>query len=388
MSAEPRRRHGRHARWLAVVLALLLVAAACGDDGDDEATDTTDGGSGEEASGELTPIKLQLQWYAQSQFAGYYAAVEKGFYEEEGLDVEIMEGAVEIVPQQVLGAGQADFAIAWVPKALVSREEGIDIVDIAQVFQRSGTLQVSWKEDDITTPEDLAGTTVGNWGFGNELELFAGIVGAGLDLDSDVEIVQQNFDMQALLDRQIDSAQAMTYNEFGILLQTEDPETGELYSPDQFNTINWNDAGTGMLQDAIWANADWLAEEGNDDIAKRFVKASLKGWIYCRDNVAECTEIVVANGAALDALHMEYMMNEINDLIWPSPDGIGMVDDALWAQTVDVATVAGFLTAEPDEGAYTNDYVTEALAELEEEGLDVKGEDFEKVETDLSAAGG
>jgi NitT/TauT family transport system substrate-binding protein len=200
--------------------------------------------------------------------------------------------------------------------------------------------------------------------------------------------VQQNFDMQALLDRQIDSAQAMTYNEFGILLQTEDPETGELYSPDQFNTINWNDAGTGMLQDAIWANADWLAEEGNDDIAKRFIKASLKGWIYCRDNVAECTEIVVANGAALDALHMEYMMNEINDLIWPSPDGIGMVDDALWAQTVDVATVAGFLSAEPDEGAYTNDYVTEALAELEEEGLDVKGEDFEKVETDLSAAGG
>ena len=92
------------------------------------------------APAEMTPIKLQLQWVTQSQFAGYYAAVDKGFYKDEGLDVTILVGAVDIVPQQVLASGQSEFAVSWVPKALVSREEGAKIVNIAQVFQRSGTL--------------------------------------------------------------------------------------------------------------------------------------------------------------------------------------------------------------------------------------------------------
>ena len=130
---------------------------------------------------ELTPVSLQLQWVAQSQFAGYYAAKAQGFYEEFCLDVTILEGAVDIVPQQVVASGQAQFGIAWVPKVLASREEGADLVNIAQVFQRSGTLEVSWADAPVATIADMKGKKIGTWGFGNEHELFAAMRLEGID---------------------------------------------------------------------------------------------------------------------------------------------------------------------------------------------------------------
>jgi NitT/TauT family transport system substrate-binding protein len=138
-----------------------------------EAASTETAAAGGEECGTPTPVKLQLQWVTQAQFAGYFAAVDQGFYADQCLDVTILEGAVDIVPQTVLANGDADFAIAWVPKALASREAGANIVDIAQVFQRSGTLQVSFKEKNITKPKDFIGKKIGNWGFGNEWEVFA-----------------------------------------------------------------------------------------------------------------------------------------------------------------------------------------------------------------------
>src|SRR5215211_5870716 len=172
---------------------MTLAVAACGGD-DDEASAPSGGET--TASGKLTPVKLQLQWVTQAQFAGYFAAVDKGFYKDAGLDVKILEGGVDIVPQTVLAQGQADFAIAWVPKALASREQGAGITDVAQIFQRSGTYQVSFADKAVAAPADLRGKKVGNWGFGNEFELFAGMTQAGV-APTDVTLVQQQFDMQA-----------------------------------------------------------------------------------------------------------------------------------------------------------------------------------------------
>ncbi|MEY2989406.1 MAG: hypothetical protein RLZZ163_322, partial [Actinomycetota bacterium] len=163
-----------------------------------EETEAEEAVSGEECT-ELTPASLQLQWFVQAQFAGYYAAKDLGFYEAACIDVTILEGGVDIVPQTVLAQGGADFALAWVPKALASREQGAGIVDIAQVFQRSGTLQVAWADSGIESPADFKGKKIGNWGFGNEYEIFAALGEEGLDPASDVELVQQQFDMVALL---------------------------------------------------------------------------------------------------------------------------------------------------------------------------------------------
>ena len=164
---------------VAGLAALSLIAGACGgsDDTTEEATDTTGEAAMEECT-ELTPVKLQLQWFIQAQFAGYYAAQDQGFYEDMCLDVEIVEGGVDIVPQTQLANGDVDFAISWVSKALASREAGANIVNIAQVFQRSGTLQVSFKDAGITSIADFAGKKIGNWGFGNEFEIFAGLTKA------------------------------------------------------------------------------------------------------------------------------------------------------------------------------------------------------------------
>ena len=407
-------------RMAGAIAALSLIAAACGDDDDDDAAPTAeDTGTATEAPAATTaapatdapaassvpagvpaecdtpePVRLQLQWFVQAQFAGYYAALDQGYYEDMCIDLEILEGGVEIVPQTQLANGDADFALAWVPKALASREAGANIVDIAQIFQRSGTLQVSFKDAGITTPEDFAGKTIGNWGFGNEYEVFAALGQAGLDPANDVTLVAQNFDMVGLLDGSIDAAEAMTYNEYAQVLEAENPDTGELYTPEDFNVISYEEAGVGMLQDAIWADAGRLeTDPAYMDLATRFVAASIQGWVYCRDNVEACKDIVLAAGPTLGDSHQLWQMNEINKLIWPAPNGIGYIDQAAWDRTVEIAQStpnlegATVLTAPPTDGAFTNDVVEAAWALLADSGLDLLGEDYTPTEVTLNPGG-
>jgi NitT/TauT family transport system substrate-binding protein len=340
---------------------------------------------------DLVPIRLQLQWVAQSQFAGYYAALDQGFYEEEGLDVTILEGAVEIVPQQVVASGGAEFGIAWVPKVLESREAGADLVNIAQVFQRSGTLEISFVDTGIESVEDFAGMRIGTWGFGNEHELFAAMRAVDIDPNNpdDVTIVQQPFDMSLLLNGEVDAAEAMIYNEYAQVLEAVNPDTGELYTPEDLNVIDFNDVGTAMLQDHIFTSEAWLAEEGNEDIAVKFLRASFRGWAFCRDNFDTCVEIVLDNGSTLGESHQQWQLNEINGLIWPSPNGIGILDEALWGQTVAVALEGEVITAEPTEGAYRTDLAQAALDGLMADypDLDLTGEDWERIEVMLQPGG-
>ena len=343
------------------------------------------------ADGHMTSIKLQLQWVAQSQFAGYFAARDLGFYEEEGLDVTILEGAVEIVPQQVVASGGAEFGLAWVPKVLESNEQGVNLVNIAQVFQRSGTLEVSFVDTGIESVDDFAGMRIGTWGFGNEHELFAAMRAMDIDPDSadDVTIVQQPFDMSLLLNGEVDAAQAMTYNEYAQVLEQINPATGELYQPEDLNVIDFNDVGTAMLQDHVFVNADWLAEEGNEAIAAAFLKASFRGWIYCRDNPDECVEIVLDNGSTLGESHQTWQLNEISKLIWPSPAGIGIMDEDLWAQTVAVALDGQVISEEPSMDAWRSDLAQAALDALSMgmEDIDLTGDDWQPVDVELREGG-
>ena len=367
--------------------ALALSAAACGS-ADQEAA-----GSPASAGAGGATVKLQLQWVTQGQFAGYFAALEQGYYSDEGLDVEILEGGSDIVPQTVLAQGQADYAIAWVPKALASREQGAAITNVAQVYQRSGTLQVSFKDKGITDVAALRGQDVGNWGFGNEFELFAAMTAAGLDPSSDVTLVQQQFDMLGLLQGDIDAAQAMTYNEYAQLLEATNPATGALYTAEDFTALDWNEVGTAMLQDAIWASTEKLADTAYQEQTVKLVKASLKGWVYARDNPEQARDVVVAKGSTLGASHQLWQVNEVNKLIWPAAQGAGLIDDTAWKQTVAIAmdtrNAEGqtVITEEPDADAYTNDYVQQALEELAAEGVDVTGSAFTPLTVVLEAGG-
>jgi NitT/TauT family transport system substrate-binding protein len=363
-------------------MALALVMAACGDGTGTDGTDTD-----EPAEECATPddVRVQLQWFAQSQFAGYFVALDNGFYEDECLNVEILEGGVDIVPQQVLATGGAEFGLAWVPKALVSREGGANIVNIAQVFERSGTLEVSFADSGIESPEDWAGKTVGNWGFGNEFELTAAIAQAGIT--DEVELVGQDFTMNALLNGDIDAAEAMIYNEYAQVLEAVNPDTGELYQPEDLNVIDFNEVGTAMLQDAVWVDADWIAEEGNEDVAIRFLTATFQGWIHCLDNFDECVEVVLNNGSTLGQSHQEWQLNEILALIFPATNGIGVMNEELWDQTVAVATeqIAELQGVEIPDDAYRTDLAQAALDRLGD--ADVNGEGFERREIELQEGG-
>ena len=366
---------------LAAIIALAMITAACSSGG----TDTTDAPDEPEA---LTPITLQLQWFSQAQFAGYYAALDQGYYEDLGLDVTIAEGGFDIVPATVLGSGAADFAVSWVPRGLTPREEGINMTNIAQIFERSATLQVSFKETGITSVTDLAGKTVGNWGFGNEFELLAGLKSAGLDPATDVTLVQQQFDMLALISGEIDAAQAMIYNEYAQVLETVNPATGALFTADDLNIIDWNDEGVAMLQDAIWADQDRLdSEDDYRDNAVKFVEASMRGWIYCRDNLESCVDIVLGAGPTLGESHQKWQMNEINALIWPSRSGVGVLNADQWDQTVAIAVSEGILAAVPTDGAFETSIAEEALANLVADGVDVNGDGWTRIEVTLNEGG-
>jgi len=375
--------------------ALSLVVAACG--GSSSSTDTTAAAPAAEVTTDEcvtpTPVKLQLQWFTQAQFAGYYAALENGYYTDMCLDVTILEGAVDISPQTVLANGEADFAISWVSKALASREGGANIVDIAQVFQRSGTLQVSMKDSGIASSADFKGKKIGNWGYGNEFEIFAALTKAGLDPAKDVTLIQQQFDMSGLLAGDIDAAEAMTYNEYAMVLESINPATKALYTADDLNVVSYEDEGVGMLQDAIWADGHRLFDTNYNATAVKFVAASLMGWAFCRDDAQACTDIVVAKGSKLGATHQLWQMNEVNKLIWPAPAGVGMIDEAAWTRTVDLSQTAKnleggtVLTKAPDAAAHTNEIVTAALALLTEMGIDINGAAFAPITVTLTEGG-
>ncbi len=376
-------------RWRAAAAATVaagLVLTGCSSS--DEDADASTGGTGED----LTPVKLQLQWLTQAQFSGYYAALDQGYYEEQGLDVEIIPSGGDIVPQDALAQGEVDYAVAWVPKVLGSIEQGANITNVAQIFERSATLQVSFADAGIDSVEDLAGKNVGSWGYGNEWELFAGLNKAGV---TDFEIVQQAFDMNAFLAGDIDAAQAMTYNEYAQLLETVDPDTGELYTPEDFSVIDWNDEGVAMLQDAVWADTERLeSDPAYEETTVKFLTATLKGWAYARDNPQEAADIVTAAGSTLGTSHQLWMANEVNKLIWPSTTGgIGLVDPAAWDKTVELAmsteneTGSTIITEAPPESAYTSEYVQQAIDALTEEGVDVVGTDYAPIDVTLAEGG-
>lgn len=388
-------RHSTRRRFAVVttVTAGALALSACAG-----TTSTTPAGSDDDFE-PLTEISLQLQWLPQAQFAGYYVAQEMGYFEEEGFDsVDIVPSGGDIVPQDALAAGDVDFAVAWVPKVLGTIEtSGVELTDIAQVFQRSGTTQVSWKGDGITSVGDFEGKRIGSWGFGNEWEIFAAMAADGLDA-STVSITTQDFSMNALLDGDVDAAQAMTYNELAQVLETVNPETGELYTLDDLDVVSYEDTEGAMLQDAIWADTQRLEEDpAYADAAVRFLKAVAKGWLYARDNVEESAELVwdVASNAEaafpVGPVHQLWQLNEVNKLIWTDAP-FGTIEQDKWDQTVDGALAAvnqddmNLITAEPPASAFSNEYIEKALAELEDEGVTLDGE-YTPIEVSLTEGG-
>jgi NitT/TauT family transport system substrate-binding protein len=307
--------------------------------------------TGEARGQSVDKVQLQLKWVTQAQFAGYYAAKARGFYSAENLDVTIRPGGPDIVPEQVVAGGGAQFGIDWLPSLLSAREQGAPLVNIAQVFAASGMREIAFKSSGIKGAADLKGRRVAVWFGGNEFELLATLEKYKIDRNKDVTLVQQPFDMNLLLQKQVDAAAAMTYNEYKQVLDAG-------VKAEDLVVIDFNREGTAMLEDGIFVKADWLRDAKNKALAARFLRASLKGWEVCRDRPAECVDVVVKESPVLGREHQTWMMAEINKLIWgaPAPRGpLGKMDPQAFKRTADISLKFGVIKKPADPGAYTHE---------------------------------
>jgi NitT/TauT family transport system substrate-binding protein len=368
----------RKSRWFArfALLALAVVSlGACG--GDDES-----GGGGDKDK-----VTLQSKWVVQAQFAGYYAALDQGFYDDENLDVTIRPGGPDIVPEQVVLGGQAQFGIDWLDSLLATRDQGQNIVNIAQVFTRSGMTEITWKDSGLDDITKLRGKKVGVWLGGNEHKLFAALNKNGIDPQKDVEIVKQPFNMDLFLSRDIDAAAAMTYNELAQVLETKNPKTGQLYQESDLNVMKMSELGTGALEDGVFVREDWIEDEDNQDIAKRFLKASFRGWLYCRDNPEDCLRIVLDNGPTLGEGHQRWQLNEVNALIWPAPKGVGIMEPESWDITKQIALDGKVISKPASDDSYRTDIAEDAVNELKDDDIDVTGDSWQKEKVQVTEGG-
>ncbi len=295
-------------------------------------------------------LTLQLKWVTQGQFAGYYVAKDKGFYEEANLDVEIKPGGPDVAPPQVIAGGGADVIVDWMPSALATREKGLPLVNIAQPFKRSGMMLTCRKETGITKPEDFKGKTLGVWFGGNEYPFLSWMNHLGLKTDGGPEgvtVLKQGFNVDPLIQKQADCISTMTYNEYWQVIDAGIPE-------DQLVTFKYEDEKVATLEDGLYVLQKSLDDPAMVEKLARFVKASMKGWEYARANPDEAATIVLDNDAsgAQTEKHQKRMVAEINKLTEGSD---GVLDVAAAERTVETLLGGGsdpVITKKP-EGAWT-----------------------------------
>jgi len=303
-------------------------------------------------------VTLQLKWVTQAQFAGYYVAKDKGFYEEEGLNVTIKPGGPDLAPPQVIAGGGADVIVEWMPAALAAREKGVPLVNIAQPFASSGMMLTCLKETGIQTPADFADKTLGVWFFGNEYPFLSWMSQLGLKTDGSpggVTVLKQGFNVDPLLQKQAACVSTMTYNEYWQVIDAG-------ISPDDLVTFKYEDQGVATLEDGLYVLEDRLADPAFQETMVKFVRASMKGWKYAEANPDEAAMIVLENdetGAQTEA-HQKRMMGEIAKLTAGSN---GALDVAAAERTVASLLAGGsdpVITKAP-EGAWTSMITDKAL---------------------------
>ena len=303
-------------------------------------------------------VTLQLKWVTQAQFAGYYVALDKGFYEAEGLNVTIKPGGPDIAPPQVMAGGGADVMVDWMPSALAAREKGLALVNIAQPFKSSGMMLTCRTDSGVKAPADFKGKVLGVWFGGNEYPFLTWMATLGLPTTGGadgVEVLKQGFNVDPLLQKQAACISTMTYNEYWQLI-----EAG--MKPEELVTFKYEDEGVATLEDGLYVLEDKLTDAAFVDRMARFVKASMQGWKYAEENPDEAAEIVLEHdetGAQTEE-HQKRMMSEIAKLTAGSD---GSLDPADYDRTVKILMAGGSdpVISKAPEGAWTSAVTDAAL---------------------------
>lgn len=323
------------------------------------AAESTDSSSSAADNTELTKLKLQVTWLPQGEFMGYYVAQAKGYYAEEGIDVEIIPGSSDISSPDQVENGVADLGVCFYTNLLTYQEGGYDVVNVAQFYQKTPLWMISKKEKGIESAADFKGKRIGNWFGGQQFELYALCSKYGLDIDTDVTWVQQDFTMDAFYDDELDVASVFNFNEYHLVL-----EAG--YSPDDLHVININDEGIAMLQGCLFADRQWAAN--NKDLLVRFIRASVKGWKDACANPEEAGQIVWDAGQSVSLEHQITMCQEVASLVCPDgydPALIGNIDLEKVQNTIDLGLQYKLISTAIDPAtSVDNSYWEEATKDL------------------------
>ena len=299
-------------------------------------------------------LTLQLKWVTQAQFAGYYVALDKGFYKKAGLDVTIKPGGPDVNPSQVIAGGGADVVVDWMPSALATREKGVPLVNIAQVYNKSGLELTCRKDSGVKTPTDFKGKTLGVWFGGNEYPFLAWMDKLGYKTSGaspDITVLKQGFNVDPLLQKQAACISTMTYNEYWQLIDAG-------MKPSDLIVFKYENEGVATLEDGLYTLESSLKDPAMENKLARFVKASLEGWEYAIHHQKEAVKIVLDNDTtgAQTEHHQAQMLGEIAKLITPGAHGLGWLDPKAYDRTV-AELLAGksdpVITKKP-EGAWTH----------------------------------
>ena len=403
----------RHA-LLAVAAASAIAVAACSPIASPSPSaqasgspGTSPGASGSpEPSVAPTSIRVQLPGPIDAEFAGLIAAEKLGYYDAENLKVTLVPGTsgADVVTPATATNGP-EFTIADVPELLAAREKGSDLLDIAQLFQRSGTIVMAIRPGGpapTSTPAasassapsptpasmcDLKGRKIGLWAAPADLEVTAALSSCSLAPGSGYIRSQTAMDASALLSGAVAAEEAEIYDQYAQVLEATNPATNQQYTTDDLVTYSPVDQASNTLQDAVLARSAWLTATGNSDVAAGFLRAVVKGWVYCRDHQEDCVQFVVQAGTNLGTTHQRWMLNEVNALIWPASDGIGNVDAVQWQRTIDVSLGAGLITKRPTDNAFDGTYLQSATGELTVGGMDLQDPAFQKLVVAVAPGG-
>jgi NitT/TauT family transport system substrate-binding protein len=288
-------------RWrVLIALAALCCAAAL-------AFALWSGGQSATGAGRLEKATLILQWEPQAQFAGYYMALEKGFYRAHGLDVEVVPGGPAIDPVAYLQSGKADFATSFLTGAITAAASGVPLVDVGQVVNRSSLMIVA-RRSAIKDRDDLDGRRVSLWGQSFRAAYLGYFATAGLE----PRIVPQYYSVNLFLQGGVTACAAMEYNEYHSIMQAG-VDAGEL------TTFFMRDVGFGFPEDGIYTLAATARQRPR--VCREFAAASLEGWEYARQHPDEAVDSVMTHAAAAhvptNRVHQRWMLDHILTAIYP-----------------------------------------------------------------------
>jgi NitT/TauT family transport system substrate-binding protein len=264
------------------------------------------------------PVRVVMHWDHQAQFAGYYVALDKGYYADEGLDVTIVRGGPSTSPCEMVADGKSEFCLTMLSTALEKREMGIPLVLLAQVVNRSNFEVVAWKHPDgpsgpeINTPADLEGRKITIWERDFRLPYEAFFEAQNIH----AEILPQYYSLSLFLNHGADACSAMRYNEYHWLLQHGVREEDLSVFP------LWEN-GVPLPEDGIYTLESTFAKD--PEMCRAFTRASLKGWNYAHENPDEALDAVMERVESVqlptNRPHMRWMLDEILASIFPGDNG-------------------------------------------------------------------